>query len=216
MANNIQNIFNESLQDTNLSDKQKTVLKASLDLFSTKGFDSTSTKDIANSAGVAEGTVYQQFKNKRGILDAILNPFIDSVLPKIVLDFTDAVKGNQFDNVHDFLTYVIKNRMKFALTNQNQVRIFAQEIFKSNKLLNQMKKQLGNLLDGPVAQQLQKFQERGEIAPIPIPRLIQFLFSTTVSFVLPAILNQQGNVTNEQIDGWTEQSVDFILHGITL
>ena len=53
-----------SAKDDVLSSKQQAVLNASLLLFSEKGFDQTSTKDIASAAGVSEGTVYKHFKTK--------------------------------------------------------------------------------------------------------------------------------------------------------
>ncbi|USS86535.1 TetR/AcrR family transcriptional regulator [Fructilactobacillus cliffordii] len=215
MTKNIQNIFAASLQQTNLSPKQQAVLQASLDLFSTQGFNATSTKDIAQAAGVAEGTVYQQFKNKNGILQAILDPFIQSVLPQVVQDFTTEVGTRQFDDLEDFLTYIIKNRMLFALENKAQIRIFAQEIFRSDELVNQVKNQLGTLKTGSLAHQLQEFQRQGQLVQWPLPRLLQFVFSTFMSFILPVIITNRDDVSETQVEQWTTEAVTFLLHGLT-
>ena len=64
---NLTDLFSSSLAESQLSAKQQAVLKASLNLFSEQGFDRTSTKDIAQLAGVSEGTVYKQFKTKEGV-----------------------------------------------------------------------------------------------------------------------------------------------------
>jgi len=43
------------------------IVKAALGLFQTKGFDGTTTRAIARKAGIAEGTVFNYFKNKEDI-----------------------------------------------------------------------------------------------------------------------------------------------------
>lgn len=44
------------------------ILKAALKLFARKGYDATTTKDLATAAGVAEGTLFRHFNNKKAIL----------------------------------------------------------------------------------------------------------------------------------------------------
>lgn len=44
------------------------ILKAALRLFASKGYDGTTTKDLAAAAGVAEGTLFRHFTNKKAIL----------------------------------------------------------------------------------------------------------------------------------------------------
>lgn len=46
---NITDLFSASLAKSNLSAKQQAVLKASLALFASQGFDRTSTKEIAET-----------------------------------------------------------------------------------------------------------------------------------------------------------------------
>ncbi|MDB9374381.1 TetR/AcrR family transcriptional regulator [Nodularia sphaerocarpa] len=44
------------------------ILQAALKLFASKGFDGTTTRDLAQAAGVAEGTLFRHFANKKSIL----------------------------------------------------------------------------------------------------------------------------------------------------
>ncbi|MFO7783704.1 MAG: TetR/AcrR family transcriptional regulator [Thermodesulfobacteriota bacterium] len=48
-------------------EKKARILDAALDLFSEKGFHGTNTKEIAASAGVATGTVYRYFRDKKAL-----------------------------------------------------------------------------------------------------------------------------------------------------
>ncbi len=58
-----------SLDDTATEEDTRTrILKAALQLFARKGYDATTTKDLAAAAGVAEGTLFRHFTNKKAIL----------------------------------------------------------------------------------------------------------------------------------------------------
>src|SRR5215471_12408338 len=46
---------------------RKEILHAALELFSKKGFDRTTAKQISDKAGVAEGTLYNYFKTKEEV-----------------------------------------------------------------------------------------------------------------------------------------------------
>jgi AcrR family transcriptional regulator len=52
--------------------KRDTILQAALQLFSERGFNATSTSKVAQKAGVSEGLIFRHFKNKEGLLEAIL------------------------------------------------------------------------------------------------------------------------------------------------
>ncbi|AFY52958.1 transcriptional regulator [Rivularia sp. PCC 7116] len=44
------------------------ILQAAQKLFASQGFDGTTTRDLAQKAGVAEGTLFRHFSNKKAIL----------------------------------------------------------------------------------------------------------------------------------------------------
>lgn len=52
--------------------KQLRILQSALELFSKEGYHATSTSKVAKQAGVSEGLVFKHFKNKAGLLSAIL------------------------------------------------------------------------------------------------------------------------------------------------
>ncbi|NJK38447.1 MAG: TetR/AcrR family transcriptional regulator [Oscillatoriales cyanobacterium RM1_1_9] len=50
------------------SETSTRILQAARKLFARKGYDGTTTRDLAKMAGVAEGTVFRYFPNKKAIL----------------------------------------------------------------------------------------------------------------------------------------------------
>jgi AcrR family transcriptional regulator len=53
-------------------DTREQVIKAAIDLFSTKGFNGTSIRAIANAMGMSISNIYHYFVNKEGLMLAIL------------------------------------------------------------------------------------------------------------------------------------------------
>jgi AcrR family transcriptional regulator len=49
-------------------DTRSKILQSAQKLFARQGFDGTTTKDLATDAGVAEGTLFRYFNNKKAIL----------------------------------------------------------------------------------------------------------------------------------------------------
>ncbi len=51
------------------------ILEVSSDLFARKGYDSTSLNEIAKAVGIKESSLYNHFKSKEGILEALFQVF---------------------------------------------------------------------------------------------------------------------------------------------
>lgn len=71
------------------------IIHESLNLFSTKGFDSVSVRDIANSVGIKASSLYNHFKNKQDIIDTIIAKY-----SQYTTNFFEYIKINTLiDNV---------------------------------------------------------------------------------------------------------------------
>ncbi|EAD5296161.1 helix-turn-helix transcriptional regulator, partial [Listeria monocytogenes] len=69
-------------KETKMSEKQRRIVAASIELFAEKGYAGTSTNEIAKKAGVAEGTIFRHYKTKKDLLMAITMPtLIGGVIP---------------------------------------------------------------------------------------------------------------------------------------
>jgi AcrR family transcriptional regulator len=66
----MQSLFQRSPADTHHGEEatRLRILQAALRLFAAKGYEGTTTKDLAAAANVAEGTLFRYFPNKKAIL----------------------------------------------------------------------------------------------------------------------------------------------------
>lgn len=63
----------KSASKTPVADKREAILRAAIKVFANKGFFNSKVADIADAAGVADGTVYLYFKNKDDVLHSIFD-----------------------------------------------------------------------------------------------------------------------------------------------
>ena len=55
------------------SDRRNQLLEAALEMFSRKGFDGTTTKEVAAAAGVTEAIIFRHFPTKQALYTAVLD-----------------------------------------------------------------------------------------------------------------------------------------------
>ncbi len=73
------------------STKQERILRAAIGVLAERGFHRTTIHDIAQAAGVADGTIYLYFKNK----DQLLIELFEEVMARALRLFRDALQDEQ-------------------------------------------------------------------------------------------------------------------------
>jgi len=74
-AHPVKAVFTPSVlpRKRNRAAKQEALLQAALRLFAVKGYESTTTREIAATAGCAEGLIHRYFQGKAGLLAALVD-----------------------------------------------------------------------------------------------------------------------------------------------
>lgn len=81
-------------EEKSKNSKEK-IIQSSFSLFSSKGYDATSTQDIINLSGLSRGAMYHHFKSKEDILSSVTEGFysqMNSFLESLVADTTLTAK----------------------------------------------------------------------------------------------------------------------------
>lgn len=64
----------ETRSEGRVGDKRTRILEAAARVFAAKGFHATTVRDVAQAAGVADGTIYNYFENKGALLLGLIDP----------------------------------------------------------------------------------------------------------------------------------------------
>lgn len=92
------------------------ILKAALALFARQGYDGTTTKDLASKAGVAEGTLFRYFPNKKAIL-------IEVAIAGWIEILTDLLTELSEMGSYKAVAQVMKRRMLHMQKNSDLLRV---------------------------------------------------------------------------------------------
>lgn len=95
------------------------ILEAAREIISTRGFEETRTQDIAQMAGVAEGSVFAHFGNKQGLLGGLIESHYANLI----------TQANQIQNTQTNavlrLTQLVEMHLENLLASWQLVRVFA-------------------------------------------------------------------------------------------
>lgn len=168
MYNLIDVILSDVSQAGSNAIKQRKIIESAVELFSEKGYANTTTSEIAQMAGIAEGTLFRYYKTKDALLKALLIPFRQSVIPKISKEVLSLLKLQVFKSIEDFLTFFIKNRLEFIRENQKIFKVFVKELYYKEDFRMECLPQFDNDEIKEFANSLiNKAKENGEIKNIP-------------------------------------------------
>ena len=176
--------YAQTLENSNLSLKQRQVLLSSLKLFSEIGFENTTASLIAKEAGVSEGTVFSYFKTKEGILEAILSIFLDQVIPDVIAE-----------SFLVFLRSIVRDRLVFIQENQMQVKILLSRSFIDETTSDQLGNVIVHSIIKSISPVLNQFKENGVIRDWSNERIVRYILALSLSYALPMMLND-----NEDLD----------------
>ena len=131
-----------------LSIEKKTkykILEASLELFSLKGYEATSIKEIADVVGIAKASLYSHYKSKQDILDALIKETMDNYYKHSIFVNSkpeDYLNNNNLDV--EYITSMILKHVNYLLHNSNIVkarRLLVIEQFNNEELAKLLTKQ---------------------------------------------------------------------------
>ena len=187
--------YAQTLENSNLSLKQRQVLLSSLKLFSEIGFENTTASLIAKEAGVSEGTVFSYFKTKEGILEAILSTFLEQVIPDVIADFSEKKFTANQESFPLFLRSIVRDRLVFIQKNQMQVKILLSRSFIDKTISDQLGTVIVHSIIKPISSVLNQFKEKGVIRDWSNERIVRYILALSLSYALPMMLND-----NEDLD----------------
>lgn len=92
------------------------ILKAAQKLFARRGYNGTTTRDLAQAAGVAEGTLFRHFENKKAILVAVATQGWIEILTDLLTELSEMPS-------YKAIAQVMRKRMLNLHQNADMLRV---------------------------------------------------------------------------------------------
>ena len=151
-------------KNTEKSTKNK-ILDVSIDLFSQRGFDAISVREIAREVGIRESSIYNHYKNKEAILDTVIEYFMSELAQSGPPEEEMEKLMETPETFFDVGAKAFIERMSEPKT-EKIWRIISIELYHNEKIRNFYKKVL---LEEPIIiweEIFTKMMEKGVIKPV--------------------------------------------------
>ncbi len=204
--------LNEVYADTlkkmeNLTEKQKKVLQASLELFASQGFEATTSQQIAKRAGVSVGSVYHTFPTKQAILVAVLAPIFEGTMDTVANQFNDNTFGKGFESVEELVKVTIADRFYFADKNINVIRLMLGQMLVNSVFVEDLKNFFEQQAKQLVLPTIVRLQAEQKIKNLPIEKILQILFYPLATYIGKRVLGINNMSLEEEIEFATEITI---------
>lgn len=101
---------------TTEAETQTRILKAARKLFARRGYDGTTTRDLAQEANVAEGTIFRHFENKKAILIEVATQGWVEILTDLLTELSEMAS-------YKAIAQVMRKRMLNLHQNADLLRV---------------------------------------------------------------------------------------------
>ncbi len=103
------------------------ILEAAATVFAERGYQRATMKEVAAHAGIAPGTIYLYFKNKRDLLLAITDRLIAQPVDHTLAQLADL-------DAEAYIAAILQDRLQFARRNQAFLQALVTEIWTDEEL----------------------------------------------------------------------------------
>ena len=186
--------------------RRQDILEASLKLFSEKGYNGSTTAEIARSAGVAEGTIFRHFPTKKDLLIAVLEPRVLEGL--IQLD-----KEHSEDTPTEFFRCFLRNRLELMKENEALIRLMFAEAQYHIEVREALFKGILGQGISIIRPWFEKGVDGGDFRDLPfLPTMRSFMGMIMFYGLFGHVL--QGLSPEQTIEEAADNILDLFLHGI--
>ncbi|WP_336786281.1 TetR/AcrR family transcriptional regulator [Paenibacillus sp. MMO-177] len=206
--------LNKLGDEKSMTDKQLKIVRAASEIFAEKGFAASSTSEIAQRAGVAEGTIFRHYKTKKELLVSIVAPVMAKlVAPFVMREFYKVLDG-KYDSYDQMLRAILENRLAFLDKHLNVLKIFIQEIPFHPELQEQFEKLILAKVFEKITPNIRRFQEEGSLVNWSPYTIIRLTVSSLVGYAAIRMVYGKREGSNWDDEQEREATIAFIMKGL--
>lgn len=101
-------------------ERKEQILESALNVFIEKGYNGSTTVDIAKEADISEVTLFRYFDSKKQI-------FMDSIEPILITSLKESLEESKSLEPMKKLEYILKNRIKFISEHNEVIKLILME-----------------------------------------------------------------------------------------
>lgn len=189
------------------TETQARILKAAQKLFANRGYAKTTTRDLAHASGIAEGTLFRHFENKKAILVEVVTQGWVELLTDLLTELSEM-------GSYKAIAQVMKRRMLNFHSNADMLRVCFMEAQFHPELRDRIQAEIIEKMMGVAEAFFQTAMDRGIYRPMN-PRTVAkvFLGMFMVSGFSQDTL-MPGETSPAQVKEMAEEIAEIFLNGV--
>jgi len=187
------------------AERRAEILEAARSVFAERGYGDAGMAEIAERAGVVEGTVYSYFETKRALLVAVMERFYDDLIRETASGLA-AVRG-----VENRIRFVIQRQLETFTADLGLCRVILREARPDVALYEEAVLDLNRRYTGLALQVLEQGVASGELRRDIVPSVIRDLIYGGIEHAVWRFVFAEGALEAETL---ADQLADAILCGI--
>jgi AcrR family transcriptional regulator len=183
------------------------ILKAAQKLFARHGYDGTTTKELAEKAGIAEGTLFRHFTNKKAILVEVATQGWIELLTDLLTELSEMAS-------YEAISHVMYKRMLRLGDNYDMMRVCFMEVQFHPDLRDRIQSEVVEKMTSVAEAFFQTAMERGVYRRMN-PRVIAQVFLGM--FVVAGFSHEtiaQPGASPQEMKEMAEGLADIFLNGV--
>jgi len=121
--------MSKKIQKRDAEASKALIISSAIELFSKKGYASTSMDELAKLSGLNKAMVFYYFKNKKGLYEAVMTQVLEEIQHKIVEE------NKKYSNPTEELESFIRTYAKYACTHSYLPSLLLKELSDSGAVL---------------------------------------------------------------------------------
>jgi AcrR family transcriptional regulator len=201
-----------SKKEKKTEERRKQILDAAMDVFSRKGYAAATMPEIAETAGLAAGTLYLYFPNKRDLFMAAIK---NMIFTTPLLDLLGKIPTGDIEEV---FTKVLVNRFELIKNQQSKVSrmpMLVGEILRDPELKEMLLDKFLHPFMGRMEAVYRLFSVTGKVRKAEPAVIVRTIGGAIVGFLILRILEGDASPINKlDQEKVAEQVAGIILHGL--
>lgn len=212
----IEELLRSDADGAKMTEKQARIVQSAIEVFAEKGYAASSTSEIAQRAGVAEGTIFRHYKTKKALLLAIVAPAMTKLLAPFVLRGFNNVLDSEYDSYEQVLRAMIENRIEFLRKNRSILKILLQEIPFHPDMQARLQQDVIAVVLERLRRIVAKFQTGGVMKELPSATVIRLSLSAIMGYIATRTVYGEREDAEWDDEREREDTIAFVMRGLGL
>jgi TetR/AcrR family transcriptional regulator, fatty acid metabolism regulator protein len=194
-----------SLRQRKKDGRRAAILAAARTIFSEKGYEAAAIAEVARLAGVADGTIYRHFANKKDLLYQVMQTFHEAVIADMEAEVRSA------EDFAGRLYRLIRHHLAVFIEDADLCRLFIREVRTADDYYNSLVHGLNRRYTSILLVILKQGLASGEVSAEVNPKVVRDLVYGTIEHLAWRMANGGRAL---RMDAAARQLCYIVLNGI--